>query len=303
MARREKKKKKKKSHIEWHERAVLSAHEREEAWALAARCNAHDGTDLKLTYGQPGARPANIPFCVLAYVAGRLVGYCAADVGGDDEIAGMVDPDARRRGIGRELLRRVLAGSWRRGRGSALLITEEAVPAGAALAQSMGGELEMAELRLGLLTPEDLVATAGKAAGQVTLRPATEADENTMAEILASGFNERSVEHTRATIHAELHSARYLLGEAEGRPVGTLKVYVDPPRRASIYGFAVGAADQGRGYGREILIQTLALLLNEGYLPITLEVLHENDRARALYTSSGMRPITTYAYYRLPTAE
>lgn len=290
--------------VEWRERAVLSERERADVEALAAQCNQHDGTDLKLAYGEREAAADAAPTCFLAYRDEQLVGYCAIDCGGVDEICGMVAPAARRHGLGRRLLSRAHEASRDR-RGQALLITEEAAPVGGALARAFCVGLAMTEQRLGLLAPGDLIAPTAPANGPVRLRPATEGDIDALATILAEAFNERPVEHTRANLHAELAESRILVGEVAGRPVGTLKIYpernlANRGQRAGIYGFAVRPEYQGRGYGRQMLTQTLRLLLAEGYLPITLEVLPENSRAVALYTSVGMRPITTYHYYVLP---
>lgn len=297
--------------IEWRERAVLTPQERDDVRALAALCDERDGTDLKLAYGEPGATPDAPATCFLAYLDGRLVGYFGADCGDEDEICGMVAPEMRRRGIGEELLVRALARSFWRGQRSVLLITEEAVPGGAALARKMDGALALTELRLGLRAPEQLHADEGRAAGLVKLRPATGDDIDVVAEITATGFDE-PLERARSTFSEEMGLARYLVGEVDGRAVGTLKIYAEggaangqgdnTGKRAGIYGFAVRPEEQGRGYGRAIFVQTVRLLLDEGYLPVTLEVLRENDRASALYTSAGMRPITTYTYYRLSLA-
>lgn len=300
--------------IEWCERAALADQEREAVRRLAARCNQHDGTDLKLAYGErsdesDGDGSSSPPICFLAYAGGDLLGYCAIDRGHVDEICGMVAPEARRRGIGRALLTRAHAASRAR-RAGAMLITEEVAPGGAALARGVGATLAMTELRLGLFAPEevqDRCAASGASADVVRLRPATADDADGMADILAAAFNERPAADTRANILKEMGQARYLIGEVAGQPIGTLKVYPEPDvtgagQRAGIYGFGVRPEEQGRGYGRQMLVQTLRLLFAEGYRPITLEVLPENTHAYKLYTSVGMRPITTYHYYRLPLA-
>src|SRR5262249_47236645 len=94
-------------------------------------------------------------------------------------------------------------------------------------------------------------------------------------------------------------SGRIAVIERSGAAVGTLFLRRDG-QEASIYGFTVSPAVQGRGIGRAALRQACEQLRVDGARRISLEVDVENDRALGLYTSVGFKPITTEDYYALP---
>ncbi len=72
---------------------------------LERRVVAADGGRLKLEWGVLRSRPVDEVRDLLWWEDGRLLGFLGLYVfsGQDLEVTGMVDPDARRRGIGREL--------------------------------------------------------------------------------------------------------------------------------------------------------------------------------------------------------
>jgi ribosomal protein S18 acetylase RimI-like enzyme len=134
----------------------------------------------------------------------------------------------------------------------------------------------------------------------VVVREVTPADYDALAEVLVSAFG-GSYDHTRARIEGETRErdGRYLVGVADGRPVGGLKLY-EHDGRAGIYAFGVDAAERGKGYGRAILQQTVEMARASGYPRIYLEVDDDNAVARRLYESSGFQTTTTYGYYVTP---
>ena len=58
-------------------------------------------------------------------------------------------------------------------------------------------------------------------------------------------------------------------------------------------------SQQGRGYGRHILLQILAMLIAEGRQAIRIEVETDNRNALSLYLACGFVPEHTYSYYQL----
>ena len=68
---------------------------------------------------------------------------------------------------------------------------------------------------------------------------------------------------------------------------------------ASIYGFGVLPEYRGRGYGRQMLVQTIQDILATGQHHIVLEVATENKNALSLYQSCGFRETGSYDYYSL----
>ncbi len=53
-----------------------------------------------------------------------------------------------------------------------------------------------------------------------------------------------------------------------------------------------------RGYGRQMLMDTVDMLLREGWERIIIEVATENRNALGLYESCGFRATRTYSYYQ-----
>ena len=68
-----------------------------------------------------------------------------------------------------------------------------------------------------------------------------------------------------------------------------------------IYGFCVRPGQQGKGYGRAILRETIACLRRKGQTgTIQLEVSADNEHALGLYESCGFITKTANDYYVYP---
>lgn len=115
--------------------------------------------------------------------------------------------------------------------------------------------------------------------------------------LLALGFGQPAP----AGIAERLESPtqRTVIVELDGSAVGTLRLERSGDD-ASIYGFVVDPAWQGRGIGRAALRLACEQLRADGARRIGLEVDVENDRALSLYTSVGFTPLVTEDYYALP---
>ena len=66
-----------------------------------------------------------------------------------------------------------------------------------------------------------------------------------------------------------------------------------------IYGFVVRSAYRGRGYGRQMLEETIRTIQARSQKQIMLEVDSQNTNALGLYRSCGFKETTTYGYYNL----
>jgi ribosomal protein S18 acetylase RimI-like enzyme len=271
----------------------LSAVELAEARALKQVCDAAEGLDLKLGWGGESSEAGQV---FLARANGRLVGYCSLDGDGTvAEICGMVAPDWRRRGLGLRLFETARA-SFRSGGGEQLYaICEDASASGQAFIGVLSGQRVFSEYRMELraasLPPDD---------GALTIRQLAPSDEEALvaaARITASGFGrplEQTLRHMRADVNQP--AERIYLALAGDEPVGTFKLYAEDSS-IGIYGFAVPPARQRQGWGRRMLARACALAREQGAARVTLEVETNNERAIALYTSSGFVAITTYGYY------
>jgi ribosomal protein S18 acetylase RimI-like enzyme len=272
----------------------LSRGDLRELAELETRVLAADGGRLKLEWRVLRTRAGEGVEDVLWWEEDRLLGFLGLYAFGAPtvEIAGMVDPAARRRGIATKLLEAALPICRERGDQRALLVTPRGSVAGRQFAQSRGAVLEHSEHALVLLG----APTEGPTDPRLTLRTARLADASELSRLLAVAFGEPPVD--LADRLAE-DSARTVVVDFDGLLVGTVRVTRDDDT-GGICGFAVDPSWQGRGIGRDVLRRVCRELRDEGVRRIGLEVDLENDHALGLYTSLGFIQTTSEDYYELP---
>jgi len=258
---------------------VLTDRELAAIRALEAEVVAHDGGRLKL---ELGALEKGEVDTALHWDGDRLVGFAGRyPFGPPDEVAGMVAPSHRRRGIATGLLREVLAGS-------ALLITPTGTPAGRAFAESLGATRRHSEHFLVLgETPQTPEQPA------VSTRVAVEEDNEVVRDLLRRAFD---WEPPADVLHRFGDTTRVI--ELDGTPVGTVRVS-DKGDWAGVYGFAVDPAHQGKGIGRDVLARVCREVRARGVPRVTLEVETENAAALGLYTSLGFELVAGEDYWEV----
>jgi ribosomal protein S18 acetylase RimI-like enzyme len=261
---------------------------------LEARTVQADGGRLKLEWGVLRARSGQDVEDLLWWDGGRLVGFLGLYTFGPPtvELAGMVDPAARRIGVATALLDAALPLCRERGYRQALLVTPRASAAGKNFALSRGAMLEHSEHALALAGPP----TDGPTDPMITLRTATPTNANEVSRLLTVAFGwPPSDVLERLTTDA----SSTLLVDYDGATVGTLRLTREDVL-AGVYGFAVHPSWQGRGIGRDVLRRVCRQLREDGVHRIGLEVAVDNDHALGLYTSLGFKKVTTEDYYALP---
>ena len=102
-------------------------------------------------------------------------------------------------------------------------------------------------------------------------------------------YAERKAEDTKSRVYIALLDEIY---------IGKLDVSLSE-REAYIAGFGVLPPYRGRGYGRQILAQTIREIRATGQNNIGLEVATENKNALSLYQSCGFQEVSSYDYYSL----
>ncbi len=120
------------------------------------------------------------------------------------------------------------------------------------------------------------------------IRPATEADRDTVVAIIGEEFSDHPAE-------------RRFVGLDGGEVVGTLRL-TESGTRTMIYGFVIDERRRGTGLGTRMLGAVMARLRAEGIPEVGLEVNPENTPAVRLYERFGFKTVTTYRYMRLPIA-
>ena len=258
--------------------------------ALERRVVAADGGRLKLEWNALRNRSGQAVEDVLWWDGDRLLGFLGIYAHGAPtiELAGMVDPAARRQGIGTALLDAGLEICRQREHDSVLLVVPRTSAAGRSLAQRRGGSLDHSEHALQLLgDPVEVPADP-----RVTVRPAVPADQPAVRELLRLGFGWEPP----GTAGGDPST---IVVERDGRPVGTVRLERQGDR-AGIYGFVVHPELQGRGIGRDVLHRLCRTARADGATAVDLEVATDNDRAVGLYTSLGFRAVLTEDYYAMP---
>jgi ribosomal protein S18 acetylase RimI-like enzyme len=255
-----------------------------------------DGGRLKLEWGVLRARTGEDVGDLLWWGGDRLVGFVGLYAFGPPtvELAGMVDPDWRRRGIATALLDAAIPICRDRGYEQALLVTPRSSAAGRGLALRRGATLEHSEHSLVLLgAPRE-----GPIDSRIRLRTATPTDAPGVSALLTAAFGSGPSDVLE---QLSSQSERTLLVEVEGRAVATVRLTHDGDT-GGVYGFAVDPAWQGRGIGRDVLRRVCRQLRDEGAQRVHLEVAVDNDRALGLYTSIGFTQVSTEDYYALALA-
>ncbi len=253
-----------------------------------------DGGRLKLEWGRLRRRRGDRVEDLLWWEGDRLLGFVGFyGFGSSLELAGMVAPDARQRGIGTALLDAALPLCRGLGAREALLIVPRPSVAGERLALRQGAVLDHSEHAL-VLSDDP---TSGPREPALILRPARAADVPFVLRLLEEAFGEPAPDDLAG--HLDLPLDRTMLVEVSGSGVGTLRLIRDGDD-VGIYGFAIDPSRQGRGIGREALRRACEQLRAEGAGRIGLEVAVENDRALGLYTSVGFTPVITEDYFALP---
>jgi ribosomal protein S18 acetylase RimI-like enzyme len=258
---------------------------------LERRVVAADGGRLKLEWGALRSRPADVVSDLLWWEDGQLLGFLG--IYGFNwqhlEVTGMVDPDARGRGIGHTLLDTALPLCRELDKPRLLLVVPRGSPGGAHLASGYGMTYEHSEHALRLRArPEEATDPT------VSLRNPTAVDIPALADLYSEAFGDTPV-NLAEMITRESPPLIILRGN---EVAGTVAV-VREGQRGAIYGFIVVRQLRGRGIGRQVLRQACRDLFEDGMTHVDLEVEVENDRALGLYTSVGFELEATDDYYEL----
>lgn len=253
-----------------------------------------DGGRLKLEWAALRRRNGDRVEDALWWEGDRLLGFLGIyGFESSPELAGMVAPGARRRGIGTALLDAALPLCRERGDARPLLIVPRPSVAGKRLALRRGGVIDHSEHALVLAGDP----TSGSDEPRLALRPATGADLPLVARLLEAGFGTPAPDDLADRL--DLPSEQTLIVEWSGSAVGTLRLRRDGDD-ARVYGFVIDPPRQGQGIGRAALRRACQQLRADGARRIGLEVDVDNDRALGLYTSVGFAPVITEDYFRLP---
>jgi ribosomal protein S18 acetylase RimI-like enzyme len=263
---------------------------------LEARTVSHDGGRLKLEWGSLRSRSGEQVEDLLWWDGDTLVGFLGiySFGGGEAELAGMVDPSARGRGIATALIDAATPLLAQRGRATALLVCPRVTGGGAALAAARDAPLDHSEYSLVLRgTP----TSAAEDPATMLRRPEI-SDLTIVSHLLEQGFG---YPHDGMEEEFASQDDKHLVVVREDRVIGYIRCTVEEGR-GGVYGFVIAESERGRGIGRDVLHRVCVLLRARGAEAVGLEVAVENDHALGLYTSLGFERVTTEDYFRLTVA-
>ena len=253
-----------------------------------------DGGRLKLEWGRLRRRSGGRVEDLLWWEDGRLLGFLGFyGYGSSLELAGMVAPHARRRGIGTALLDAAVSLCRGRDYREALLIVPRHSQPGKRLALRRDAVFDHSEHALVLSGDPP----SGPREPALNVRPAAPADIPVISHLLEVGFGGPSPDDLADRLNSP--HGRILVVELGDSVVGTLSLAREGAD-AGIYGLVIDPSWQGRGIGRDALRRACEQLRADGAARIGLDVAVDNERALALYTSVGFTPVTTEDYFALP---
>jgi ribosomal protein S18 acetylase RimI-like enzyme len=272
---------------------------RVDAERLLALCNRCEGLDLPI-FLDPTSPAAGVATYFLSYEGGALVGLAwLPDDGEESEPEGclMVHPGHRRRGVGRALIAAMRHEARRRGLPGFLLVCDQAASSGTAFLAAVGARYRASEYRLEL--DPGTIDRSRPRHPALRLRPAGADEAETLVRLQAASFGDATDDVRERIAHGLRDpNRRYYLGELDGEPVGLLRTG-EWEGFADITAFGVLPAHRGRGYGRQLLLDAVDLLVAEGRRRILIEVATDNEGALGLYRSCGFAVKTAYGFYEL----
>ena len=285
-------------------KSILTEIELAEIEQLTELCNRSDNLHMRLSFAMLRRRSDKENNDFLYYEQSTLVGYLAFDEWGADEkeVVAMVHPDFRRKGIFSALLAAAREECRRRAISNLLLICEQSSVSGQACAKAIGARLSFSEHEMVLENFQERYTFDER----LSVREAGRADIGAIATVLAASFDDPEPLVTANLLKrfSRVEPPRTYLatfGEGElscNEPVGTLRLdEVDDV--IGIYGFGVIPDYRGRGYGRQMLEETIRAIRKTSQKPIMLDVETDNAPAIGLYESCGFRIKTTYNYFNV----
>jgi ribosomal protein S18 acetylase RimI-like enzyme len=265
---------------------------------LANICNAYEQLDLKLNWNILRSRPQDETNDFLYYDQGELVGYLALFSFNphEAEVSGMILPSRRRQGIFTTLLEAARKECRQRHLSTLLLIIEHVSSSGQSLAASLHAYHEHSEYKMVL---EQSAQPIQLTSSPLQFRQAQMEDIPALTHITSVSFGipEHEIDGYTADKLHDL-SPLYYVAFVDNVCVGKIDVTLRD-REAFIFGFGVLPAYQRRGYGKQILFQTIQAIQSKGGYQISLEVETKNEHALGLYHSCGFKQTARYDYYQL----
>jgi ribosomal protein S18 acetylase RimI-like enzyme len=198
--------------------------------------------------------------------------------------------------VGKKLLAAMRGESRRRGLPGLLIVCDEASGSGVAFLAAVAARFRSAEYRLEL--DPAAIDRSRPRHEDLRLRQARIDDAAILARLRAATFGVTEAEAQEQMARRDGPGHRHFLATLGGEPIGMLRTGA-LEGTADVTAFAVLPEHRGRGYGRQMLLETVDMLLAEGWERIIIEVATDNVGALGLYKSCGFKVATAYGFYDL----
>ncbi|GAE33589.1 GNAT family N-acetyltransferase [Halalkalibacter akibai] len=252
-----------------------------------------DQTELKLNWDLLETRSDGEKNDFLYYEQNRLIGFLGLyGFGNKVEICGMVHPDHRRKGIFSVLLKEGLAQLSKRNVPTILLNIPASSETGKAFVLNQPFTYSFSEHQM-VWEPTSLMKDP---VTSVSLRQARKEELPFVVKLDADCFDMELEEAASMYKRAQDITSNFII-EHNRNPVGKLRWHKEG-KESWMYGFAVMPEWQGKGIGRQALIQAVQKEAEKGQ-SVYLEVVPENNQALTLYQSCGFKSFATQDYYLL----
>ncbi|MGN5648850.1 GNAT family N-acetyltransferase [Bacillus sp. Brlt_9] len=215
------------------------------------------------------------------------------------ELIGFVHPNYRKQHIGTTLLQTAMKEIRRREADEALLIMNGESTSGHEFAIHMKLPYLYSEYNMEFKANE--VQKTTENAIQLTL--ASSKSLLDLIEISSKAFRD-SVENTATWLQKMMNSSSHQVYSAliNEKVIGTITVSKQE-QSTTLSGFAVHPSYQGKGYGKDILMSMVHILITKGASTIELDVETKNNHALKLYTQCGFEIKTKRDYYNIMNFE
>jgi ribosomal protein S18 acetylase RimI-like enzyme len=277
---------------------IFSENTRDNLQALIAASCRYDGIAFPFNANELPSSSDTLPTTLLYYVDQTLLGFVCMCNLSEIELFGLVHPEQRRQGIGRALFNTAREIAQQQGYKNVRIGCYGSIPSGETFARANGGLLHYAEYNMELDTSK--VQPPLSIHTTLTLCQAAATEARKVASLIAQVFGNPEEEvHKWITKDMLKPQRRIFFIQLQEATIGTVRIVEGENGRTDITTFGILQPYRTCGYGKQALLQVIAMLLTENNHHIALDVATENSRALALYYKCGFQEIRKDSYFRI----
>ncbi|MCM3781877.1 GNAT family N-acetyltransferase [Neobacillus mesonae] len=259
-------------------------------------CKTNDRSGLRV--GVESLKAIGGDEAYLCSINDQLIGFISwyTSDGTEANINGMVHPDFRCQGAFNALLKRVAFEMQVKQIQSCRFRVPSNSEPGAGFIKHLGASFHTSEFSMNLTQLQENLLNCSA----ISLRLAEEPDLHFMVTCSSQAFGD-SESWTRSYFARTKEPERVNYIALDGlTPIGMIRVKYLNEHTAVIHDLCVLPSQQGKGFGREILVGAVQLILEQHCSTIRLGVVTSNRRALNLYLSIGFEVSTVFHYYLTP---